>query len=72
MNHFISTKTYWSILKSFLNNKKIPCFLPLLHQAMYITKYKGEAELFNNFFANQCSVINNSSILLSYSNKQKM
>ena len=47
MNPLSSTKLYWSILKSFLNNKKIPCILLLLHQNRYITKFK------DNFFANQ-------------------
>ena len=60
-----STKRYWSILKSFLNNKKIPCIPPLFHQNRYITKYKDKTELFNNFFANQCSLIKNSSVLPS-------
>ena len=32
MNPLTSTKTYWSILKSFLNNKKIPCIPPQFHQ----------------------------------------
>ena len=65
MNSLTSTKTYWSILKSFLNKKKIPCTLPLFHQNSYITKCKDKTELFNNFFANQCSLINNSSVLTS-------
>ena len=70
MNPLTSTKTYWSILKSFLNNKKIPCIPPLFHQNRYITKCKDKAELFNNFFANQCSLINNSSVLPSLLFKQ--
>ena len=53
------------ILKLFLNNKKIPCIPSLFHENWYITKYKDKAELFNNFFANCCSLINNSSVLLS-------
>ena len=65
MNPLTSTKTYWSILKSFLNNKKIPCIPPLFHQNRYITKGKDKTELFNNFFANQFSLINNSSVLCS-------
>ena len=32
MNSLTNTKTYWSILKSFFNNKKIPCIPPLFHQ----------------------------------------
>ena len=51
MNPLTSTKTYWSILKSFLNNKKIPCIPPLFHQNRYITKCKDKAELFNNVYS---------------------
>ena len=64
-NPLTSTKTYWSILKSFLNNKKIPCIPLLSHPNRYITKYKDKAELINNFFANQCSLIKNSNVLPS-------
>ena len=39
--------------------------LALFHQNRHITKYKDKAELFNNFFANQRSLVNNSSILPS-------
>ena len=49
-NSLTSTKTYWSILKSLLNNKNIPCIMPLFHENRYITKYKDKAELFKNFF----------------------
>ena len=60
-----STKSYWSILKMFLNNKKIPCIPPLRHQNKYVTDFKEKAEIFNSFFAEQCSLMNNSSKLLS-------
>ena len=73
MNPLTSTKTYWSILKSFLKNKKIPCIRPLFHQNRYISKYRDKAELFNNFFANQCSLIKISNVLPSvFSNEQKI
>ena len=65
MNPLTSTKTYWSILKSFLNNKKIPCILPLFYQNRYSTKYKDKVEFFNNFFANQYFLIKTSSVLPS-------
>ena len=65
INPLTNTKTYWSFLKSFLHNKKIPCISPLFYQNRYITKYKDKAELLNNFFANQCSLIKNSSVLPS-------
>ena len=35
-----SSKTYWSILKSFLIGKKIPCIPPLFENNEYITDFK--------------------------------
>ena len=64
-NPATSSKTYWSILKTFLNNKKIPCIPPLFHENKFITNFKEKAELFNTFFANQCTLLNNSSVLPS-------
>ena len=58
-----SQKLYWSILKTFLNNKKIPCIPPLLHQDKFVTDLKEKANIFNNFFAEQCSIISNNSEL---------
>ena len=34
-----STKSYWSNLKIFFNNKKIPYIPPLKHQNKYATDY---------------------------------
>ena len=58
-----SPKTYWSILKTFLNNKKIPCIPPLFHENKFVTDFKEKAELFNHFFVNQCSLLSNNSVL---------
>ena len=58
-----SAKTYWLILKLLLNNKKIICTPPLFHQNKDVTDFKKKAELFNCFFAKQCSITNNSSEL---------
>ena len=63
-----SSKAYWSLLKTFLNNKKIPLIPPLYHQGGFITNFKVKAELFNSFFASQCSLIKNDSKLPSYFN----
>ena len=56
-----SPKTYWSVLKSFHNNKKIPCIPPIFHENRFVTNFKEKAELFNSFFAKQCSIIDNGS-----------
>ena len=63
-----SSKAYWSLLKTFLNNKKISLIPPLYHQGGFITNFKVKAELFNSFFASQCSSIKNDSKLPSYLN----
>ena len=36
----INPKCYWSILKSFLNNKKIPCIPPLILNNQFIVDFK--------------------------------
>ena len=58
-----SSKAYWSISKSFLNNKKIPIIPPILHNNALVTDFKKKAELFNSYFANQCTLINSNGTL---------
>ena len=50
MDPTISPKAYWSILKLFLNNKKIPCIPPIYHNN-YVTDFKEKAQTLNNFFS---------------------
>ena len=61
-------KSYWSILKTLLNNKKILFIPPLLHE--FITNFKEKTEIVNNFFAKQCSLIDTNSDLLSVLSKK--
>ena len=61
-----SSKAYWSVLKSFYNNKKIPCIPPIFHENRFVTNLKEEAKLFNSFFAKQCSIIDNGSEIPSF------
>ena len=56
-------KTYWSVLKRFLNNKKIPCIPSLFHENKFVTGFREKAEIFNSYFAKQCSLINSDSSL---------
>ena len=63
-----SSKAYWSLLEAYLNNEKIPLIPPLYYQGGFITNFKVKAELFNSFFASQCSLIKNDSKLPSYLN----
>ena len=58
-----SPKTCWSLLKLFLNNKKIPNIPPLFHKNQFITDFKKKAERFNVSFAKQYSLSDNNSSL---------
>ena len=59
----IQTKSYWTILKSFYNNKNIPLVPPLLINDKFVTDLKTKANIFNKFFAEQSTPLKNDSIL---------
>ena len=67
-------KTYWSILKRFLNKIKIPTIPPLLVNGTFETDFGRKADIFNVFFAKQCSIINNGSVLpeISYKTNKRL
>ena len=44
-----SSEMSWSILKTFLNNNKIPSITPLFHENKFITNFKEKAQLCNTF-----------------------
>ena len=56
-----TTKTYWSILKTFYNGKKVPIISPLLINDKLISDFEVKANHFNNFFASQCTPLDDSS-----------
>ena len=52
-----STKAYLVLLKILLGNRKIPVIPPLFHHNnKFATDFFKKAELFNSFFAKQCSL----------------
>ena len=59
----IGPKAYWSILNRLLDIKKIPTIPPLLVDGTFETNFLSKANIFNSFFANQCSIIDNGSVL---------
>ena len=58
-----SSKTYWSILKTFYNDRKIPIIPPLLTNDKLETDIKKKAHHFNLFFASKCTPLINNSVL---------
>ena len=57
-------------IKDFLNNKKLPCIPPLLHNDKFMMDFKEKSELLNDFFTKQCSLVNNDSDLPSVLTKK--
>ena len=47
-----ATKTYWVILKTFVNGSKTPLIPPLLVDNKLVTDFLDKANLFNNFLLN--------------------
>ena len=62
-NPVLQARTYWSILKSFYNEKKIPIIPPLLVDNNFVTDIQTKANIFNKVFAEQCTPLKNSSVL---------
>ena len=56
-----NAKTYWSLLKTFYNGKKVPIIPPLVINNEIISDFEAKANHFNNFFASQCTPLNNNS-----------
>ena len=60
-----SAKTYWPLLKSFYKGPKVPLIPPLLVNNKTVSDFTEKANLFNDFFASQCTSISNDSVLPS-------
>ena len=56
-------KTYWSILKRFLNKIKIPAIPPLLVSGTFETDFGKKVAISNFAFAKQCNILNNGSFI---------
>ena len=48
-----SSKTYWSILKTFYNTKKVPIIPPILLENKLESDFFKKANYFNKFFASK-------------------
>ena len=57
------TKSYRTTLKNILNKKKNSVIPPLLENGVFITNFQAKADIFNELFVEQCSIIPNNSVL---------
>ena len=58
-----SAKSYWYILKTLYNGKRIPLIPSILINNKLISNFKEKANYFNAFIASQCTRIFNDSTL---------
>ena len=61
-----SDKSYWSMLKTLFDGKKIPLIPPILTNNKLISNFKEKANDFNAFFASQYTPISDNSMLPLY------
>ena len=66
-NPLTSSKAYWATLNRFLKKGKIPTIPPIEHEGEIVTDFSRKANLFNNFFADQCTILDNGSTLPEFS-----
>ena len=59
----IGIKSYWSTLNKIVNKKNATNIPPLLENGLFVTNLQNKAEIFNNYFVQQCSLNMNDSIL---------
>ena len=57
INPSTGSKTHWSILKTFINGKKIPLIPPLNVVNRFVADFKEKFRLFNEYFASKCTQI---------------
>ena len=60
-----SSKTYWSIMKTFFDGKKVPIRPPLLFNSAFVTDFQEKASIFNSFFGKQRTLASNNIVLPS-------
>ena len=62
-----SIKSYWATLKTSSNGRRVPFGRKVYHSLLVnnepVTEFQAKANIFNNYYPNQCTAINNKSIL---------
>ena len=56
-------KLYWSLINKILNKAKIPIIPPLIENDIFVLDFTAKAEIFNDYFIQQCTTIDTGSEL---------
>ena len=69
----LGLKSYWTVRNKILNKKRYANIPPLLINDIFVSNFQTKADLFNDFFVEQCSFYNNGSTLpASYTRSDQM
>ena len=60
------TKSCWATLQKIINKTKFSNIPPLLENGVFVTNFQMKANIFNDHFVKQCSLINNESTLPNF------
>ena len=63
LNSKSTSKNYWKIIHRVMNKSRAPKIPPILNDGNFILNCSDKAKLFNDFFAKQCTLLLNESIL---------
>jgi hypothetical protein len=66
LQHANKSKTVWSLINFFLNNAEIPAIPPIYLNNIFITDFQEKANIFNEFLAKQCTLIDSGSTLPNF------
>ena len=56
-------KSYWATLNKIINKERFYNVSPLLENGVFVTNFQTKANIFNDHFVEQCSLIINDSVL---------
>ena len=70
-NPNVGQKHFWAAFKKLVNKKQHTNIPPIIEDDRYITNCKQKADIFNEYFATQCRILDNDSALPEYIPKTK-
>ena len=60
-NPSTGSKLYWSLVNKMLNKAKIPEIPPLLENDVFVLDFASKAQIFNDYFILQCTILDTGS-----------
>ena len=59
----VDIKAYWKTLHKIINKKQVMNIPPILLNGVFIANFQNKANLFHEYFVQQCSILQNGSVL---------